>query len=258
MNKGTTLLGVTIGIMVLLSGCAQINHPSIPEGSGVWYQFVVYPLSWIIIHTSGLFGNSYGLSIIMITIFIRLLILPLMLKQMTSSRKMKSIETQLKEIQQKYTAKDAQSQQKMQQETMQLFRSHHINPLAGCFPLIIQIPILLGFYQAINDMSVLHEAEFLWFRLGSPDIILAFISGLTTFLQQKAMMADTYSQNPQMAMMLWVMPLMIALIAMGVPAALPLYWIIGNLFVLLQTNFIKFPNRQKEMTNSGNLEGAEK
>jgi YidC/Oxa1 family membrane protein insertase len=194
----------------------------------------------------------------MITIFIRLLILPLMLKQMTSSRKMKSIETQLKEIQEKYTTKDVQSQQKMQQETMQLFRSHHINPLAGCFPLFIQIPILLGFCQAINDMSVLHEAEFLWFRLGSPDIILAFISGLTTFMQQKAMMADTYSQNPQMAMMLWVMPLMIALIAMGVPAALPLYWIVGNLFVLLQTYFIKFPNRQMEMTNGGNLEGAEK
>ncbi|MED1202707.1 membrane protein insertase YidC [Heyndrickxia acidicola] len=245
-------------MLLMLSGCAQINHSSIVDGSGVWYQFVVYPLACIIICTAKLFGNSYGLSIIMITIFVRLLILPLMLKQITTSKKMKSIESQLKIIQQKYTAKDAQSQQKMQQETMQLFRSHHINPLAGCFPLIIQIPILLGFYQAMNDIPVLQEAQFLWFRLGSPDFILAIASGVTTFFQQKTMMSDTYSQNPQMAMMLWVMPLMVGFISIGVPAALPLYWIIGNIFVLLQTYFIKFPYMQKEMINRGNLEGAEK
>lgn len=207
-----------------------------------------------------MFGNSYGLGIVIVTILIRLAILPLMIKQTKSSKAMQALQPEMQKLREKYSSKDAKTQQQLQQEMMQLFQKHGVNPLAGCFPLLIQMPILIGFYQAIIRTEEIATHTFLWFDLGKPDplFLLPIIAGLTTFLQQKMMMAGMEGQNPQMQMMLYIMPVMILIFAINFPAALSLYWVVGNIFMIVQTYFIKPPVVQKSTTNEGKVRGAKK
>jgi YidC/Oxa1 family membrane protein insertase len=131
--------------------------------------------------------------------------------------------------------------------------------LAGCFPLIVQMPILIGFYHAIVRTREIAEHNFLWFDLGERDIILAVTAGITTFIQQKLMMAGTADQNPQMAMMLYIMPVMIVIFAINFPSALSLYWVIGNIFMIVQTYFIKGPDiREVQAAKAGGSGGKKK
>lgn len=252
------LIGMFI-LIVLLAGCSQIKQPITPQSTGVWNHYIVYPLSWVIIKVAELFGGSYGLSIIIVTILIRLLILPLMVKQTRSSKSMQALQPELAELKKKYSSKDQKTQQKLQQETMALFQKNGVNPMAGCFPLIIQMPILIGFYHAISRTREIAAHNFLWFSLGHKDpyYILPIIAGITTFIQQKMMMAGTENQNPQMAMMVWMMPVMIVIFAFNFPAALSLYWVVGNIFMIVQTYFIKGPEMKKTSV-TGKAGGAKK
>lgn len=244
--------------MAVLAGCTEFNKDITPTSTGIWNEYIVYPLSWIIKEVAILLGNSYGLSIIIVTIVIRLAILPLMIKQTKSSKAMQAMQPEIKKLKEKYKSKDAKTQQQFQQEQMQLFQKYKINPLAGCLPLVIQMPILIGFYHAINRTPEIRDSMFLWFDLGSADYVMAFIAGVTTFIQQKVMMAGTANQNPQMAIMLWVMPIMIIVIGVSLPAALPLYWVVGNIFMVIQTYFIKTPEIQQEVQARGKSGGAKK
>jgi YidC/Oxa1 family membrane protein insertase len=205
---------------------------------------VIYPLSLLIIKIADVVGN-FGWAIIIVTILIRLIILPLMIKQTKSTKAMQMIQPEIKKIQEKYKSKDQQTQQKLQQETMALFQKHGVNPLAGCLPLLIQMPIIFGIYQAIMRTEAIKQDNFFWFNLGSPDplYLLPLIAGATTFLQQKLMMAGgAMNQNPQMAMLLWLMPIMIIVFAISLPAALSLYWVVGNIFMIIQTLIINRPD----------------
>ncbi|QQZ09450.1 YidC family membrane integrase SpoIIIJ [Heyndrickxia vini] len=258
MKKRIFLIIAIVGLAAVLSGCTEFNKDITPESKGIWNEYIVFPLSWIIKKVAIFLGNSYGLSIILVTIIIRLIILPLMIKQTKSSKAMQLIQPEIKKLREKYSSKDAVTQQKLQQEQMQLFQKYGVNPLAGCLPLIIQMPILIGFYHAINRTPEIRDSMFLWFDLGSPDYILAFIAGVTTFLQQKVMMAGTENQNPQMSIMLWVMPIMIIVIGISLPAALPLYWVVGNIFMIIQTYFIKTPVIQNGASTGGKSGGAKK
>ncbi|MFC0273062.1 YidC family membrane integrase SpoIIIJ [Metabacillus herbersteinensis] len=244
MKRRILLVIGLVSILTLLSGCTEVNVPITAESEGYWNKYFVYPLSWLIIYFAELFGNNYGLSIVVVTLVIRLAILPLMIKQMKNSKAMQALQPEMKKLKEKYSSKDQQTQQKLQQETMGLFQKHGVNPLAGCFPLLVQMPILIGFYHAIMRTEEIAEHNFLWFDLGEKDpfFILPIIAGITTFIQQKMMMAGTENQNPQMAMMLWIMPVMIVVFAITFPAALSLYWVVGNLFMIVQTFLIKGPD----------------
>ena len=238
---------LTIGLVALLavvSGCTQINEPITPESKGFWNEYIVYPLSWLIKYVANVLGGNFGLSIVIVTIFIRLLILPLMIQQTKNAKAMQALQPEIQKLREKYSSKDMQTQQKLQQEMMLLFQKHGVNPMAGCFPILIQMPILIGFYHAIMRTREIAEHNFLWFDLGEKDpyYILPIVAGVTTFIQQKIMMAGAGQQNPQMAMMLWMMPIMIVIFAINFPAALSLYWVVGNIFSIVQTYFIKGPN----------------
>lgn len=244
--------------VVLLAGCTEIKEPITSESAGFWNEYIVYPLSWLIKEGALLLGGSFGLSIIVVTILIRLAILPLMIKQTRSSKAMQALQPEMAELKKKYSSKDQKTQQKLQQETMALFSKHGVNPMAGCFPLIVQMPILIGFYHAISRTREIANDNFLWFDLGDKDpyYILPIVAGITTFIQQKIMMAGQ-EHNPQMAMMLWMMPIMIVVFAFSFPAALSLYWVVGNIFMIVQTYFIKGPDL-KSVKASGNAGGAKK
>lgn len=254
------MIGLAL-LLSLLAGCMEVNEPITKESEGFWNTYIVYPLSWLITYFATLFGNNYGLSIIVVTLIIRLAILPLMIKQMKSSKAMQALQPEMQKLKEKYSSKDQQTQQKLQQETMALFQKHGVNPIAGCFPLLIQMPILIGFYHAIMRTQEIAQHNFLWFDLGERDpfFILPIVAGITTFIQQKLMMAGTSAQNPammpQMKMMLWLMPIMIVIFAVNFPAALSLYWVVGNLFMIGQTFLIKGPDLQG---NKGKSEGTKK
>ncbi|WP_147535990.1 YidC family membrane integrase SpoIIIJ [Bacillus marasmi] len=258
MKKRIFLVIGLILLMALLSGCTEYNQPITSESKGFWNEYIVWPLSQLIIWVAE-FAGGYGISIIIVTLIIRLAILPLMIKQTKSSKAMQAIQPEMEALKQKYSSKDQATQQKLQQETMALFQKHGVNPLAGCFPLLIQMPILIGFYHAISRTREIAEHNFLWFDLGSPDpyYILPLVAGATTFIQQKMMMAGTANQNPQMAMMLWMMPIMIIVFAISFPAALSLYWVVGNIFMIVQTYFIKGPELKKT-PDTGKAGGAKK
>jgi YidC/Oxa1 family membrane protein insertase len=250
-------LAIFIGLLLILAtltGCTEVNVPITAESEGVWNKYFVYPLSWLIIYFAELLGESYGLSIIVVTLIIRFALLPLMIKQTRSSKAMQALQPEMQKLREQYSSKDQKTQQKLQQETMALFQKHGVNPLAGCMPILIQMPILIAFYHAIMRTGEISTHNFLWFDLGEPDpyFILPVVAGITTFIQQKIMMASGAAmQNPQMAMMLWIMPIMIVVFAVTFPAALSLYWVVGNIFMIVQTFLIKGPEIKDASGNAG-------
>lgn len=239
-------------VILLLTGCApgQVEpiDPNPENVTGIWDKYFVWPLSWLIRESSVLLGGSYGLGILVATIIIRLIVLPLMIKQIKSSKMMQALQPELQKIREKHK----NDPQKAQQETMLLFQKNNVNPLAGCFPLIVQMPILIAFYNAISRTEDIKTHSFLWMQLGNPDpyYILPILAAITTYFQQK-MMGSTMQNNPQMQMMLYMMPIMILAIAVTLPSALSLYWVYGNLFTIVQTYFLYRDKDQKLSPKEG-------
>ncbi|QBK24821.1 membrane protein insertase YidC [Ureibacillus thermophilus] len=231
---------------VLLSGCTEYNEPISSDSKGFWNQFIVWPIVSSIKYFADVFG-SYGLGIIAVTIIIRLAILPLTIKQVQSSKKMQELRPQMQELQKKYSSKDAVTQQKYQQELMELMRTSGVNPMMGCLPALIQMPIIIGLYHAISRMNVTPEFElgtFLIFPLAEPSIILAITAGVIQYI---VLMTGPAVDNPQMKVMLYIMPIMIIGFGMVLPAALSLYWVVGNIISVVQNLFIyKKPWEKKE------------
>lgn len=240
MSRKLSLILMLIGSMVIMTGCFNIDQPITSESEGIWDSYFVYPLSWLLIYFAEMFNENYGIAIIFVTILLRILILPLMIKQTRSAKAMQAIQPEMQKLKEKYSAKDQKTQQKLQQEMMKMFQEKGVNPLAGCLPLFIQMPILLGFYHAIMRTGEIAGHTFLWFDLGNPDpyFILPVVAGITTFIQQKMMMV---TDNPQMKALLYIMPIMIVAFAIYFPSALALYWVIGNMFMIIQTYFITGP-----------------
>lgn len=232
-----------IGAMVLLSGCgssmsAQTNP--IDPNNGIWDRYFVHPLSWLLNWFADLLWGQYGLSILVVTIIIRFLVLPLTLKQYRSSKAMQAIQPEMKKIKDKY--KD--DPKKQQEETMKLFQKNGVNPLAGCLPLLVQMPILIALYNAIVRNGEISQHTFLWMQLGTPDpyYVLPTLAAITTFLQQKVMASQT---TPQMQSLMLIFPVLIFVMSMNFASALPLYWVYSNLFTVVQSYLLYGRSNQK-------------
>ena len=225
--------------MVLLAGCSPgisdtTSTEDLKEGN-IFKRYLVYPLSWSLDKIADILGGQYGLSILVVTIVIRFVVLPLNIKQYNSTKAMQKLQPELQNIKKKY--KD--DAKKQQEETMKIFQQNNVNPLAGCFPLIIQMPILIALYYAIVGNPDIRSHSFLWMELGQKDpfYILPILAAITTFAQQKIMSKYTPA-NPQMQAILMIFPVLIFVMSMNFPAAMPLYWVYGNIFTIVQTYFI--------------------
>ena len=257
LNKRIVLLISLVAATVLLAGCTEFNEPISGNSEGFWNEFIVWPLVSVITYFKGLLG-TYGLGIIAVTIIIRLVLLPLMVKQTRSSKRMQEVQPKLKELQAKYKSKDAVTQQKYQQEMMALFQENGVNPMAGCLPVLIQMPILIGFYHAISRMNSTPSIDlgsFLIFPLAEPSIILAVIAGLMQFI---VLRTGPAMDNPQMKIMMYFMPVMIIGFGVVLPSALTLYWVIGNIISLIQNLVIYKPWEKKEPVPAAPAAGARK
>lgn len=236
MQKRFVAIILIACVGLLVAGCTvdPRNMPEVSPENGFWDRYFVYPLYLALDWFAEILFSNYGLAILAVTIIIRLLVLPLTIKQLKSSKAMQALQPQMQKLREKY--KD--NQQKMQEEMMKLFQKHNVNPMSGCLPLLVQMPILFAFYQAIMRNDHIREASFIWLELGSPDhfYILPVLAALTTYLQQKMMGVNA---NPQMKMMMTIMPAMIFFIALTLPSALSLYWVYGNLFTIVQSYFLR-------------------
>ena len=180
---------------------------------------------------------SYGLAIIIMTILIKLILAPLTAKQIASTRAMTKIQPKMKELQARY--KD--DKQMLNQKLSELYRQEGVNPLAGCLPLVIQMPILIGIFYGIRDFHYEGPSSFLWMEsIAQPDpyYILPVLSALTTFIQSKQTMPADTGNNPQGKVMLYFMPLFIGYISFKFPAGLVLYWVVMNIMQIAQQAFL--------------------
>ena len=200
--------------------------------------------------TSGYLFNSFGLAIIVLTILIRLITWPLFMKQVRSTKAMQALAPKMKELQKKY----AKDKERLNQETIKLYKEHGVNPLGCAFPMLIQFPIWIGLYQAviqgvgiapenlaglskqlyswapIQEQVPLND-NFLWLDLASGDIFIAIMVAASMWALQKMSTAQTDDPTQQTTgrMMLWLMPLMFGFFALTLPSGLSLYWIFTNL-----------------------------
>lgn len=231
-------------LSVFLAGCSEFNQPISVDSEGFWNKYIVWPLVSLIILFKDLLG-TYGWGIVAVTIIIRLVLLPLMIKQTQSSKRMQEVQPELNALKEKYKSKDAVTQQKYREEMQKIMSERKINPAAGCLPVIIQMPILFGFYHAISRMNVTYDiGNFLWFELAAPSIILSVIAGLMQFV---VLRTGPAMGNPQMKVMMYIMPFMIMIFGSFLPAALALYWVIGNIISVIQNIFIYKPFKKEEV-----------
>jgi len=174
---------------------------------------------------------NYGLAIVIMTVIVKLILYPLSKKQIESTKAMMELQPKMKAIQEKY--KD--DKQRLNMELANLYKSEGVNPLAGCLPLVVQMPIMIGIFYGIRDFHYAGPSNFLWMEsISNPDptYILPVLSALTTFIQSKQTMPDT--GNPQNKIMLYFMPLFIGYISLTFPAGLVLYWVIMNIMQIGQ------------------------
>ncbi|MFP3917521.1 membrane protein insertase YidC [Lysinibacillus telephonicus] len=225
-------------LLLVLTGCQAVENQE-----GFFYSTFVKPMNWLLDFLGNdLFNGSYGLAIIAITVVIRLILMPFMLKNYRQQSLMKSkmdvVKPKMDEIQQRLKAASTKEEQMaIQQEMMTLYRENGINPLnMGCLPIIIQMPIIMGLYFAILYSGDVKTHEFLWFNLGTPDILMTIIAGIVYFIQAKvSLWTVPESQKAQMKLMIYISPIMIVFISFSSMAALPLYWSVSGLLLIIQT-----------------------
>ncbi|MCR5176078.1 MAG: YidC/Oxa1 family membrane protein insertase [Anaerovibrio sp.] len=176
---------------------------------------------------------NYGIAIILMTICLKACLYPLNKKQIKSMKAMQEIQPELKKIQKNYK----NNPQLMQQKMAELYQESGVNPLAGCLPLLVQMPFLMGVYYSLYGFEYQGEPTFLWLSsLSDVDTtyILPLLSAITTFLTQKQSMMNNGQENQQMKMMMYIMPVFIGYISINFPSGLVLYWVVMNICQIVQ------------------------
>jgi YidC/Oxa1 family membrane protein insertase len=233
---------------------------------------------------------SYGIAIILLTLTVRVVLLPLTLKQMRSMQAMQKLQPQVKALQQKYKG----NRQKMNEELMKLYKEHEVNPLGGCLPLLLQLPVFIALYQVLTagggtrylpDGSALvraiqsQTATFLGMNLacnpssagrgivdvrgetlncGSgffaavPFFVMVALMVLTTYYQQKQMQMTSPQQQQQIQLMMRIMPLFLGFISLTIPAGVLVYWVTTNVWQVGQQHVMLRAKARAEVEGSPN------
>ena len=175
---------------------------------------------------------NYGIVIILLTIIVRLILTPLTITQTRSMARMQKIQPQLKELQKKY--KD--DKQKLQQETMDFYKQNNVNPLAGCLPLLLQMPVFFALFQTLRNPTervtdVVKDFNFLWLNLNERDpfYILVILMVATMFLSTKLSTTD-----PKQSKFMYILPVVFGFISWQFPAGILVYWVTTNVWSIGQ------------------------
>ena len=196
-----------------------------------WISIVATPILYLLqLFYKGV--HNYGVAIILLTILIKILLNPINKKSMESMKRMQILQPRLKEIREKY----GNDKQKMNVETMQLFKAHKVNPMGGCLPMLLQFPIYIALYKVLwNSVELYHAHFFLFYKdLSAPDpyFIMPVILGVAMFLQTK--MTPTPSADPAQQKMMMIMPVMFSVFMIFLPVGLTLYILVNTVMTILQ------------------------
>lgn len=220
----------------------------------LWTTFFIKPLSFIIIKIGQIVKN-YALAVILVSIAIRLIAFPITRKTALQSELIKKAQPEIERIQKKYKDKqDQESMMKQNQELLAVYQKYNINPMSGCLFSMLQLPLFIAFFEAIQRTPAIFEDVFLGLQLGTtPAVgitsatfymyaILVILIGTTTYLSFK-MNSTGNMQDPSMKMMPYMMTGMIIFTSLFMPSALGIYWITTNVFTIIQNILVK---RSKE------------
>ena len=187
-----------------------------------------------LLNTTDKYVGNFGISIIIVTIIIKILLLPLTLKQDKSMKEMKKLQPELEKIKEKY----ANDKQMLNIKTMELYKEHKVNPLGGCLPLLLQLPILFALFGVLRNGIIPKDSSFLWLKLSVPDpfYVLPVLNGAVSFFQQKLM--GSADSNPQMKNMMYIFPIMMIMFSLKMPSGLQVYWLTSSILAVVQQYFI--------------------
>ena len=195
-----------------------------------WLTVIATPIFWLLNWIHGVLGN-WGWAIIVLTVLIKAVFYPLSAAGYKSMARMKKIQPRLKTLKERY----GDDKQKFQQAMMEMYKKEKINPLGGCFPILIQIPVFIALYWVLLESVELRQAPFiLWLRdLSSPDpyFVLPLIMGASMFAQQKL---SPGSPDPMQQKIMMALPVVFTVFFLFFPAGLVLYWTVNNLLSIAQ------------------------
>lgn len=207
-----------------------------------WFWFLAKPLFVSLNYINDKYVHNYGWSIVLVTILINLLMLPLKFSNLKSMKKMAVLQPQIKAIQEKYASLSMRDPRRaqQQQEMMELYKKHGVNPLGGCLPMLLQIPFFFAFYKVLTVAIEMRGASWLWVQdLSQPEHLAIRVLPLATiatqFIMQK--MTPVTTADPQQQRIMMLMPLMFIFIFYSVASGLVLYWLTGNVVGIVQQWF---------------------
>ncbi|MBD1388145.1 membrane protein insertase YidC [Neiella sp. HB171785] len=195
----------------------------------LWW--LAQPLHWLLTLVQGLVVN-WGVAIIVVTIIIKTFLYPLTKKQYESMARMRVLQPKMKALQERY----AEDKQKLQQAMMEMYRKEKVNPLGGCLPLLLQMPIFIALYWVLLESVELRHAGFaLWITdlsVKDPYFVLPILMGASMFLMQK--LSPTTITDPMQQKIMMLMPVFMTFLFVTFPAGLVLYWVVSNLISIAQ------------------------
>jgi YidC/Oxa1 family membrane protein insertase len=189
-----------------------------------WFTIVAKPLLWFLKLTNKITSN-FGIDILILSILIKIIFLPLTQISMKSMKEMQKVQPEMSRLKEQYKNDKA----RLQQEIMLLYKRRKINPMSGCLPMIIQIPVFIALYNALQyTIEMRHAPFFFWIRdlaARDPIYITPLIMGATMVLQQKM---TPSAADPTQAKMFLLMPVMFTFLFLNFPSGLVLYWLVNN------------------------------
>lgn len=197
---------------------------------------------WWLLEQVRLTTGSYGLAVIALTVLVRLVLVPFGLAQFKALQAQRRVQPRVVELQRRYKDRP----EELQRRLMQLYRENGVNPFSGCLPLVVQFPILIGLYRALTRLP--QGATFLFWDLGRADpyLVLPLLAGVTTYLSMRPSMMGTGQAGQTQTM--WIMSAVTVAISYTLPSGLALYWVVSNVFSLLQMWLF---NRQLAVAEGG-------
>ena len=266
IKKYTGVLAFLVVTALVLSACGATNNPNVAPHSGIYgwvYQWLGRPLQNIMIHTAHMVGgdNGAGWGIVIITVVVRLILMPLMLVQQNKSvrqqEKMARLQPQMKLIQTAMKHKGITPQQQMTLSGWQreLYSKNEMSLTGGigCLPLIIQLPIMWGIYQAVFYSPQLAHSTFFGISLSQKSVVLAIVATIFTVIQGYiSLIGIPEEQKKTMQSMMIFNPIMTLFFSLSFSGALALYWAAGNLVMIIQqiiVTFILTPSVKKHVAD---------
>jgi YidC/Oxa1 family membrane protein insertase len=199
-----------------------------------FFNILAQPLFMVLTFFYGFFKN-YGVSIILLTVLIKLLFWPLTHKSYASMKSMQKLQPEMQKLRDKFK----NDKERLNKEMMALYKTHSVNPLGGCLPMIVQIPVFFALYQVLlNSIALRHAPFVLWLTdlsAKDPYYITPILMGASMFVQQK--MTPT-TADPMQAKIFMAMPLIFTFMFLNFPSGLVIYWLVNNLLTILQQYFI--------------------